>query len=78
MLNALNETFILELVARNALRRKEVTKVKPAVFLAIIFFVASTPAGRAESPRRSEITAKRFTYDPEVITRDHRGFALPR
>jgi heme/copper-type cytochrome/quinol oxidase subunit 2 len=58
----------MKVFARNPLRGKEVTKVKPAVFLAVIFFVSSTPAGRAESPRRIEITAKRFTYDPEVIT----------
>jgi len=68
MLNAHDETFIFEFVARNPLRRKEVTKVKLAVFLAVIFFVSSIPAGRAESPRRIEITAKRFTYNPEVIT----------
>jgi hypothetical protein len=38
------------------------------MFLAVIFFVSSIPAGRAQSPRRIEITAKRFTYDPEAIT----------
>ena len=44
------------------------TKVKVAMFLAVIFFVSSIPPGRAQSPRRIEITAKRFTYDPEAIT----------
>jgi cytochrome c oxidase subunit 2 len=42
--------------------------LKPAVFLAVVFFIWSIPAGRAESPRRIEIIAKRFTYDPNVIT----------
>jgi cytochrome c oxidase subunit II len=45
-----------------------VTKVKPAAFLAVIFFVSGIPASHAESPRRIEIIAKRFTYDPDVIT----------
>jgi cytochrome c oxidase subunit 2 len=49
-------------------RRKEVTTVKPIVFLATIFLVWSLAAGGAESPRRIEIIAKRFTYDPDVIT----------
>lgn len=44
------------------------TTIKPAVFLAAIFFVWSLAAGRAEPPRRIEIIAKRFTYDPDVIT----------
>ena len=43
------------------------TAVKLAVFLAAIF-VGSLAASRAESPRRIEITAKKFTYDPDVIT----------
>jgi cytochrome c oxidase subunit 2 len=68
MLNAYDETFIFEFLARNLFRRKEVTKVKVAMFLAVMFFVSSIPAGRAQSPRRIEITAKRFTYDPDVIT----------
>jgi len=38
------------------------------MFLVAMFLVWSTPAGHAESPRRIEIIAKRFTYDPEVIT----------
>jgi cytochrome c oxidase subunit 2 len=42
--------------------------VKRAVFFAVMFFVWSMPAGRAASPRRIEIIAKRFTYDPDVIT----------
>ena len=44
------------------------TAVKPAVFLAAIFLVGSLTASRAEPPRRIEIIAKRFTYDPDVIT----------
>jgi|ERR1700730_457439 cytochrome c oxidase subunit 2 len=42
--------------------------LKPAVFLAAVFLIWSIPAGGAEPPRRIEIIAKRFTYDPEVIT----------
>jgi cytochrome c oxidase subunit 2 len=42
--------------------------VKRAVFFAVMFFLWSMPAGRAASPRRIEITARRFTYDPNVIT----------
>lgn len=42
--------------------------VKRAVFFAVMFFPGTMPAGRAESPRRIEIVAKRFTYDPDVIT----------
>jgi cytochrome c oxidase subunit II len=49
-------------------RRKEVTVVKPAVFLAAIFLALSLAAGGAESPRRIEIIAKRFTYEPDAIT----------
>jgi cytochrome c oxidase subunit II len=48
--------------------RKEVTTVRPVVFLAAIFLVWSVALGHAESPRRIEIIAKRFIYDPEVIT----------
>ena len=44
------------------------TTVKTAMFLVAMFLVWSTPAGRVESPRRVEIIAKRFTYDPDVIT----------
>lgn len=44
------------------------TTVKPALFLAALFLAWSIPAGRAESPRRIEIVAKRFTYDPDTIT----------
>ena len=44
------------------------TRVRPVVFLAAIFLVGSLAAGRAESPRRIEIIAKRFTYEPNVIT----------
>ena len=42
--------------------------VKPAVFLAAIFLVGSLAASRAESPRRIEIIASKFTYAPNVIT----------
>jgi cytochrome c oxidase subunit II len=45
-----------------------VTKVKAVVFMAAILLVWSVAAGRAESPRRIEIIAKRFTYDPDAIT----------
>jgi cytochrome c oxidase subunit II len=49
-------------------RRKEVTIVKPVVFLAAVFLVGSLAAGGTESPRRIEIVAKRFTYEPNTIT----------
>jgi hypothetical protein len=45
-----------------------VTTVKLAAFLAAIFFDWSPAGGRAQSPQRIEIIAKRFTYDPEAIT----------
>jgi cytochrome c oxidase subunit II len=45
-----------------------VTRIRPAVFLAAVFLVLSLAAGRAESPRRIEIIAKKFTYEPDVIT----------
>ncbi|HEY1468324.1 MAG TPA: cupredoxin domain-containing protein [Candidatus Acidoferrum sp.] len=44
------------------------TMSKPAVFLAAIFLVWCAPTGHAQSPKRIEITAKRFTYDPDTIT----------
>ena len=44
------------------------TRIRPAVFLAGMFLVGSLAAGRPESPRRIEITAKKFTYEPDVIT----------
>jgi hypothetical protein len=40
---------------------------KPVVFLALIFLAWSVPIGHAQSPRRIEIIAKRFTYDPDTI-----------
>jgi cytochrome c oxidase subunit 2 len=43
-------------------------KFEPAIFLAAIFFIWSAPIGGAQSPKRIEITAKRFTYDPDTIT----------
>jgi cytochrome c oxidase subunit 2 len=45
-----------------------VVTLKAVVFLAALFLVWSIPAGRAQSPRRIEITASRFTYDPDTIT----------
>jgi cytochrome c oxidase subunit II len=47
--------------------RKEVIRVKSVLFWTAIFLVGIA-AGRAESPRRIEIIAKRFTYEPNVIT----------
>jgi cytochrome c oxidase subunit II len=44
------------------------TALRSAVFLAVVYLVWSIPAGHAQSPRRIEITAKRFTYDPDTIT----------
>lgn len=44
------------------------TTVKAVLLLAAISLVWSVAAGRAESPRRIEIIAKRFTYDPNTIT----------
>ena len=41
---------------------------KPVVFLAAIFLAWSAPIGHAQSPKRIEIIAKRFTYDPDTIT----------
>ena len=41
---------------------------KSVVFLAVIFLGWSVPIGRAQSPRRVEIIAKRFTYEPDTIT----------
>jgi cytochrome c oxidase subunit 2 len=49
-------------------RREELITVKQAVFLAMIFLGWSVPIGRAQSPKRIEIIAKRFTYDPDTIT----------
>jgi cytochrome c oxidase subunit II len=45
-----------------------VTRIRPAVFLAGMFLVASLAAGRPESPKRIEIIAKKFTYEPDAIT----------
>jgi cytochrome c oxidase subunit 2 len=39
-----------------------------AVLLAVATLVVSTTAGRAQSPRRIEITAERFAYNPNAIT----------
>jgi cytochrome c oxidase subunit 2 len=47
---------------------KEMIMSKPAVCLAAIFFAWCAPTGHAQSPKRIEIIAKRFTYDPDTIT----------
>jgi cytochrome c oxidase subunit 2 len=44
------------------------TPIKPAVFFAAVSVLATARANQAETPRRIEIVAKRFTYDPDVIT----------
>ena len=41
---------------------------KLVLFLTIMFLAWSSPTGHAQSPRRIEIIAKRFTYDPDTIT----------
>lgn len=41
---------------------------KAAVVLAVIFLAWSAPTSHAQSPKRIEIVAKRFTYDPDTIT----------
>ena len=42
--------------------------LKPAVFLACVSLFGSIPTGRAQSPRRIEIIAHRFTFSPDTIT----------
>ena len=42
--------------------------IKRVAFFAAVSLFAVAHAGHAETPRRIEIIAKRFTYDPEVIT----------
>ncbi len=42
--------------------------IKPVAFFAAASLFAAAHAGHAETPRRIEIIAKRFTYDPDVIT----------
>jgi cytochrome c oxidase subunit 2 len=42
--------------------------IKPVAFFAAVSLFAIAHAGYAETPRRIEIIAKRFTYDPDVIT----------
>jgi cytochrome c oxidase subunit 2 len=42
--------------------------IKPVAFFAAVSLFAAAHAGHAETPRRIEIIAKRFTYDPAVIT----------
>ena len=41
---------------------------KRVVFLVVIFLAWSASTGHAQSPKRIEIVAKRFTYDPDTIT----------
>ena len=47
---------------------KEMLVSKPIAFLAAIFLAWSVPIGHAQSPRRVEIIAKRFTCEPDTIT----------
>jgi cytochrome c oxidase subunit II len=42
--------------------------VKPALLLAMFSLAWSIPISQAQSPKRIEIIAKRFTYDPNTIT----------
>ena len=42
--------------------------VRTAAFPAALFLVWTLAAGQTESPRRIEITAKKFAYDPNEIT----------
>jgi cytochrome c oxidase subunit 2 len=44
------------------------TSKKTVLFLAIVTLVWSIPAGRAQSPRRIEITAEKSKYTPNAIT----------
>jgi cytochrome c oxidase subunit II len=44
------------------------TSLKHLVFLAVGTLAWSLPAAHAQSPRRIEISAQRFTYNPDVIT----------
>ena len=41
---------------------------KPIAFFAVMSLFAAAHASTAETSRRIEITAKRFTYEPDVIT----------
>jgi hypothetical protein len=50
---------------------------KPAVSLAAIFLAWCAPTGHAQSPKRIEIIAKRFTYDPDTITLKKGGTGRP-
>ena len=52
----------------DSFKEKEVASVKPLLFLPAVFLIWALAAGRAEQPRRIEIIAKRFTYDPDLIT----------
>jgi cytochrome c oxidase subunit II len=41
---------------------------KPVLFLAVVFLGWSASTADPQSPKRVEIVAKRFTYDPDTIT----------
>lgn len=41
---------------------------KSIVFLTAVALVSSTPAGQTRSPKRIEILAARFAYNPNTIT----------
>jgi cytochrome c oxidase subunit 2 len=41
---------------------------KPTVFLAVVFLGWSASTAAPQSPKRVEIVAKKFTYDPDTIT----------
>lgn len=44
------------------------TPLKPVLLLAALSLVSSTRAGHAQAPKRVEIIAGRFAYNPNVIT----------
>jgi cytochrome c oxidase subunit II len=43
-------------------------RIKTVAFLAAVSLFTGAHAGHAQTPRRIEIIAKRFTYEPSVIT----------
>jgi cytochrome c oxidase subunit II len=45
-----------------------VTALKPVLLLAAVSLVSSTRAGHAQAPKRVEIIAGRFAYNPNVVT----------
>jgi len=44
------------------------TPLKATLLLAAVLFALGTSAGQADSPKRIEITASRFKYEPDKIT----------